>query len=153
MPIIFGRRDSLMPKEPYMKVTVQESIKKATAIDAAALEHIQEFKRQLTVCARSLARHILGRGADLTLENGYSFKNGILEFTIILSDINELPISLPERETPLKDWAKVYLCDPAKNVDCPKTMCHINGGDCMATTHREYAKRSLWDKIKFWRRF
>ena len=33
----------------------------------------------------------------------------------------------------------VYLCDPVKNIGCPKTGCFINGGDCRYTTHEEYA--------------
>lgn len=31
-----------------------------------------------------------------------------------------------------------YTCDPDKNIDCPKTMCHINGGPCYETLHEEY---------------
>ena len=43
-----------------------------------------------------------------------------------------------------------YTCDPTKAVDCIKTECHINGGNCYATTHKEYAKypTTLEDTIK-----
>lgn len=33
----------------------------------------------------------------------------------------------------------LYLCDPRKNKVCTKTECHLNGGDCIHTTHIEYA--------------
>ena len=35
----------------------------------------------------------------------------------------------------------LYLCDPEKNTECPKTHCHINGGDCRLTTHRKYRRK------------
>lgn len=45
---------------------------------------------------------------------------------------------------------ETYTCDPTKAVDCIKTECHINGGNCYATTHKEYAKdpTTLEDTIK-----
>ena len=36
-----------------------------------------------------------------------------------------------------------YQCDPDKNVNCPKTMCHRNGGPCIYTTNEEMC----WDNI------
>lgn len=33
----------------------------------------------------------------------------------------------------------LYNCDPAKNIDCRKNECFINGGQCHKTTHREFA--------------
>lgn len=35
---------------------------------------------------------------------------------------------------------ELYECDPVKNTKCSKTMCHINGGFCECTVHKEYAK-------------
>ena len=35
----------------------------------------------------------------------------------------------------------LYPCDPEKNTECPKTHCHINGGDCRLTTHRKYRRK------------
>ena len=35
----------------------------------------------------------------------------------------------------------LYDCDPEKNTKCPKTHCHINGGDCRLTTHRKYRRK------------
>lgn len=32
----------------------------------------------------------------------------------------------------------IHLCDPAKNKECVKTFCHINGGMCYHTTKEEY---------------
>ena len=36
----------------------------------------------------------------------------------------------------------LYDCDPEKNTECPKTNCHINGGDCRLTTHRKYRRKN-----------
>ena len=36
----------------------------------------------------------------------------------------------------------LYYCDPEKNTECPKTHCHINGGDCRLTTHRKYRRKN-----------
>lgn len=33
---------------------------------------------------------------------------------------------------------KLYRCDPAKNVECEKTHCFINGGPCEKTDNKEY---------------
>ncbi len=33
---------------------------------------------------------------------------------------------------------ELYKCDPAKNHECRKTMCHINGGDCYHTRKEQY---------------
>ncbi len=35
---------------------------------------------------------------------------------------------------------ELYLCDPALNTDCRKTMCYIHGGTCECTTNKQYAK-------------
>lgn len=35
---------------------------------------------------------------------------------------------------------KVFFCDPDKNEACKKTICYINGGDCMLTQHKEFKK-------------
>ena len=34
---------------------------------------------------------------------------------------------------------KTYICDVDKNINCEKTFCHINGGECMRTTNKEFA--------------
>jgi len=31
-----------------------------------------------------------------------------------------------------------YQCNPAKNFECPKTNCFINGGPCTQTRNREF---------------
>lgn len=37
-------------------------------------------------------------------------------------------------------WPKTYLCDPRKNVRCPKGItCFMNGGPCQETAREEYA--------------
>lgn len=33
-----------------------------------------------------------------------------------------------------------YLCDPDKNIRCPKTMCYVYGGPCTATLKEEFAR-------------
>jgi hypothetical protein len=33
----------------------------------------------------------------------------------------------------------LYLCDPARNTECRKSDCRVNGGDCYATHNIEYA--------------
>lgn len=35
-----------------------------------------------------------------------------------------------------------YICDPDKNVYCPKTHCHRNGGECYETYHKEFKKEN-----------
>ena len=35
---------------------------------------------------------------------------------------------------------RIYICDEELNVECPKTMCHLNGGPCYKTKKKEYAK-------------
>lgn len=32
----------------------------------------------------------------------------------------------------------LYKCDPAKNTECKKTFCYLNGGECYQTTRKEY---------------
>lgn len=34
--------------------------------------------------------------------------------------------------------AMYYLCDPDKNVTCPKTFCHKNGGECYRTIDKRF---------------
>ena len=34
---------------------------------------------------------------------------------------------------------KVYRCDPYKNEECSNTGCLLNGGECGATSKKEYA--------------
>lgn len=34
----------------------------------------------------------------------------------------------------------LFPCDPEKNTLCSKTYCHINGGFCECTVHKEFAK-------------
>lgn len=34
----------------------------------------------------------------------------------------------------------LYMCDPALNTSCLKTMCHLNGGPCECTSNKQYAK-------------
>lgn len=36
---------------------------------------------------------------------------------------------------------KTYKCDPAKNTECSKTNCHINGGKCYLTHNKKYEKK------------
>ena len=33
----------------------------------------------------------------------------------------------------------LYRCDPSKHKECKKTNCFERGGECDATTHKEYA--------------
>ena len=33
----------------------------------------------------------------------------------------------------------LYRCDPLKHKECKKTNCFKRGGECNATTHKEYA--------------
>lgn len=33
----------------------------------------------------------------------------------------------------------LFKCDPAKNIECPKKRCYLNGGDCTMTKHMRYA--------------
>lgn len=37
----------------------------------------------------------------------------------------------------------LYLCDTEKNTECNKRNCHINGGECIQTDNKEYAKRKI----------
>lgn len=37
----------------------------------------------------------------------------------------------------------LYICDTKKNTKCSKTNCHINGGECRHTTHKEYAVKGV----------
>lgn len=45
------------------------------------------------------------------------------------------------------DDARLYICDPSKNVRCTKESCHLNGGDCRETIHEKFKKedRSVID--------
>ena len=47
---------------------------------------------------------------------------------------------LMEEQGDEKATGRLYECDPAKNLACNKSMCHINGGECYRTTKKEYAK-------------
>lgn len=38
---------------------------------------------------------------------------------------------------------KRFVCDPARNDACPKTLCFENGGPCGATTNVSFALRDL----------
>ena len=42
----------------------------------------------------------------------------------------------------VKDKFPLYLCDPIKNTECPKTSCRYgkNAGECTNTTRKEFAK-------------
>lgn len=31
----------------------------------------------------------------------------------------------------------LFICDPAKNTECTKESCHINGGECYLTSKKE----------------
>lgn len=33
---------------------------------------------------------------------------------------------------------RLYACDPELNVECQKTECHLNGGTCEHTFHKEF---------------
>lgn len=34
----------------------------------------------------------------------------------------------------------LYVCDPNKNNDCPKDVCHRNGGQCKHTFNKNCAR-------------
>ena len=34
----------------------------------------------------------------------------------------------------------IYLCNPEKNIHCPKTDCYLHGGYCECTSFKKYAK-------------
>ena len=34
----------------------------------------------------------------------------------------------------------LFLCDPQKNIDCPKTYCYENGGECYHAIDIRFAK-------------
>lgn len=40
----------------------------------------------------------------------------------------------------------LFLCDPKKNTECRKTMCHMGGGECHCTTRPEFSVNGkiLW---------
>lgn len=38
------------------------------------------------------------------------------------------------------DEEELYVCDPAKNKECPKTNCYLNGGDCARTFNAEFRR-------------
>ena len=46
-------------------------------------------------------------------------------------------IKLAEYEN--KEETTVYMCDPDKNTECPKTYCYRNNGECECTMCAEYA--------------
>ena len=50
----------------------------------------------------------------------------------IINAPTEIPTSV--------NLSDLYLCDPAKNTECTKTVCHINGGECFLTTQKKYSK-------------
>ena len=37
------------------------------------------------------------------------------------------------------DYKEYYECDPNKNTQCNKRICHVDGG-CRWTKHKEYAR-------------
>lgn len=37
----------------------------------------------------------------------------------------------------------LYPCDPAKNVECGKQACFVNGGPCSLTRNLAYAKQPV----------
>lgn len=46
------------------------------------------------------------------------------------------------------DKKVLYKCDPEKNIECKKTMCYINGGECYRTLNAEYAKADESESFK-----
>jgi len=42
----------------------------------------------------------------------------------------------------VKDKFPLYLCDPVKNAECPKTSCKFgkNAGECTNTAKKEFAR-------------
>ena len=36
---------------------------------------------------------------------------------------------------------KAYKCDPAKNTECSKENCYINGGECRLTSNKEFESK------------
>lgn len=41
----------------------------------------------------------------------------------------------------------LYICDPNKNKDCPKTECFIYGGECRRTTDETFKADGSINKI------
>ena len=54
--------------------------------------------------------------------------------------LHEDVLRLMEEQGDEKATGRLYECDPAKNLACAKTSCHIQGGECYRTTKKEYAK-------------
>ena len=44
----------------------------------------------------------------------------------------------------------VYVCDIYKNTTCPKTICHINGGECKHTSKIECALYEEHNEFEGW---
>jgi hypothetical protein len=32
----------------------------------------------------------------------------------------------------------LYVCDPTKNTECPKTHCRLYGGECYCTKNKDF---------------
>lgn len=47
-----------------------------------------------------------------------------------------------EAETP-QEYRVFYTCDPEKNINCRKTECCINDGQCKLTKNLEFAKQPV----------
>lgn len=56
--------------------------------------------------------------------------------------MRDLELKLKKRIDEKKKEAGVtfYVCDPEKNTECNKSICHINGGPCHHTKNPECKK-------------
>ena len=43
-----------------------------------------------------------------------------------------------EDDSLINDLIPTYPCDPEKNINCKKTECFMNGGECYRTIHKSY---------------
>lgn len=38
----------------------------------------------------------------------------------------------------------LYLCDANKNIECKKSLCHTNGGECIYTSNKKFARKKRY---------
>lgn len=58
------------------------------------------------------------------------------QYETVKSAFKDVEPFLKSNIHPLKE---LYICDPKKNTECPKTSCYWNGGLCMQTTRKEFS--------------
>lgn len=90
-------------------------------IDADALMETLGIKEECTDCQYHLGYNFCARSGD--------FVNAC-----------EAIINAPTESPTSVNLSDLYPCDPAKNTECTKTGCHINGGECFLTTQKKYSK-------------